>query len=404
MNRTAGIVTDLCRLCMKNNDYYYNIFTSNVACRVTVKDAMHGLLGLEVAVGDGLPSNLCPVCLNKLTEFSVFKKICLESDANLRKFCGSNYFRSIQGDEVADDELGSPADTKDFIQDEIQGTSRPTCSVQMTEIYIPVPHSQQPGANILFNLKEESEDPLSEGNYSLMHTTDPALISTDASDPLATDDWPTDKGNGGLVQNGTMAMESMTEAVDKFSSGGACNCGCKENKRLIDVLLKRVETTNVLLLETTQSLIAAVNNLKERPSHFQGVPDVELNFPLRTVEDYEVMENDLKDVAFRELVKGVLKIQGGASLVTAVNGILYYAMTDALGKCFTYKGVPARNKFSFKDSRLDKLIFEVIQGRPSLANHSRKEVGKAVAEWLRQAGARDRRKQAKDAQPRLESL
>ncbi|XP_046395288.1 uncharacterized protein LOC124162719 isoform X2 [Ischnura elegans] len=152
---------------------------------------------------------------------------------------------------------------------------------------------------------------------------------------------------------------------DTFSSGGACNCGCKENKR---------------------------------------VPDVELNFPLRTVEDYEVMENDLKDVAFRELVKGVLKIHGGASLVTAVNGILYFAMTDALGKCFTYKGVPARNKFSFKDSRLDKLIFEVVQGRPSLANHSRKEVGKAVAEWLRQAGARDRRKQAKDAQPRLELL
>ncbi|XP_046395286.1 uncharacterized protein LOC124162719 isoform X1 [Ischnura elegans] len=194
---------------------------------------------------------------------------------------------------------------------------------------------------------------------------------------------------------------------DTFSSGGACNCGCKENKRMIDVLLKRVETTNVLLLEvveTTQSLVAAVNNLKERPSHVQGVPDVELNFPLRTVEDYEVMENDLKDVAFRELVKGVLKIHGGASLVTAVNGILYFAMTDALGKCFTYKGVPARNKFSFKDSRLDKLIFEVVQGRPSLANHSRKEVGKAVAEWLRQAGARDRRKQAKDAQPRLELL
>ncbi|XP_046408697.1 uncharacterized protein LOC124173204 [Ischnura elegans] len=365
MNRTAGIVTDLCRLCMKNNDYYYNIFTSNVACRVTVKDAMHELLGLEVAVGDGLPSNLCPVCLKKLTEFSVFKKICLESDANLRRFGGSNYFRSIQGDEAADDELGSSADTKDFIQDEIQGTSRLTCSVQTTEIYIPVPDSQQPGANILFNLKEENEDPLTEGNYSVMHTTDPAIISTDVSEPLATDDWPTDKGNGGLVQNGTMAMESMTEAVDKFSSGGACNCGCKENKR---------------------------------------VPDVELNFPLRTVEDYEVMENDLKDVAFRELVKGVLKIQGGASLVTAVNGILYYAVTDALGKCFTYKGVPARNKFSFKDSRLDKLIFEVIQGRPSLANHSRKEVGKAVAEWLRQAGARDRRKQAKDAQPRLESL
>ncbi|XP_046405090.1 uncharacterized protein LOC124170413 [Ischnura elegans] len=97
--------------------------------------------------------------------------------------------QSIQGDEAADDKLGSSADTKDFIQDEIQGTPRLTCSVQTTEIYIPVPDSQQPGANILFNLKEENEDPLTEGNYSVMHTTDPAIISTDVSEPLATDDW-----------------------------------------------------------------------------------------------------------------------------------------------------------------------------------------------------------------------
>lgn len=55
--------------------------------------------------------------------------------------------------------------------------------------------------------------------------------------------------------------------------------------------------------------------------------------------------------------KGVLKVQGGASLVTSVNGMLYHVMTDGLAKCFTYKGVPARNKFTFKDSRLDKLIF-----------------------------------------------
>ncbi|XP_046407655.1 zinc finger protein 3 homolog isoform X1 [Ischnura elegans] len=260
MNRTAGIVTDLCRLCMKNNDYYYNIFTSDVACRVTVKDAMHGLLGLEVAVGDGLPTTLCPVCWNKLTEFSVFKKICLESDANLRKFCGSNYSRSFQGDEAADDKMGSSADTKDFIQDKIQGSSHLTCPVQMTEIYIPELDSHQPRANMLFNLKEESEDPLSEGNYSLMHTRDPAIISTDVQDPLATDDWaskssqgegadaegtganlidgdsmlvlakkelspketdaaePTVTENGELVQNGTMGMESMTEAVELLAT------------------------------------------------------------------------------------------------------------------------------------------------------------------------------------------
>ncbi|XP_046408788.1 zinc finger protein 2 homolog [Ischnura elegans] len=266
MNRTAGIFSPspgrnsedtLCRLCMKNNDYFYNIFTSNVACRMTVKDAINGLLGLEVAVGDGLPTTLCPLCLKKLTEFSVFKMTCLQSDAKLRKLCGSDCLRSIQWDETADENLGTPADTKDFIQDEIEGTSHLTCSAQRTEIYIPVEDSQQLGSNMLVTVKDENEDPLSEGYYPFMHTPDPAAISSNAFDPLATDclaqtstsfqgdevdaegtravvidldtllvlaknelspkvtdaTEPTVMENGELIQNRTMAMESMTEAV-----------------------------------------------------------------------------------------------------------------------------------------------------------------------------------------------
>ncbi|XP_046407985.1 uncharacterized protein LOC124172586 isoform X2 [Ischnura elegans] len=264
MSRTAGIFTALsgrnsegtvCRLCLKNNYYYYNIFTSNVAYRITVEDSLNDLLGLQVAVGDGLPTTLCPLCLKKLTEFSVFKMTCLESDARLRRNSGSDCLRCIQGDEASDEELGSSADTKDFIEDEIQGSSGLTCSVQRTEIYIPVSDSQQPGANMLETLKEENEDPLSEGKYTEICTLDPAGISRNALDPLATDelkgmgtcgypsvkadqfsddgsgyahnnstngatndlvsqasDQPIDTEDGELVQNPTMAMASMTEA------------------------------------------------------------------------------------------------------------------------------------------------------------------------------------------------
>ncbi|XP_046407855.1 zinc finger protein 558-like [Ischnura elegans] len=266
MNRTAGILTTssernsentLCRLCMKNNDYFYNIFTSNVACRMTVKDAIKGLLGLEVAVGDGLPTTMCPLCLRKLTELSVFKMTSLESDAKLRKFSGFNCFRSIQGDEAADDELGSSADTKDFVQNEIEGTSHLTHSVQRTEIYIPVPDSHQFKDNMLETVKEENEDPLSEGIHPLVYTPDPAKTSSNALDPLAINDLsdigtcgsssvkadqfsddgggyahnnstngatndlvsqasdqPTVTENGELIQNYSMAMESMAEDVE----------------------------------------------------------------------------------------------------------------------------------------------------------------------------------------------
>ncbi|XP_046407826.1 uncharacterized protein LOC124172430 [Ischnura elegans] len=113
---------------------------------------------------------------------------CLESDAKLRKFSRSNCYRSIQGEEAADEKLGTPAETNGCIRDVIEGTSHLTCSAQRTEIYIPVEDSQQLGSNMLETLKEENEDPLSEGKYPEMHTLDPARISRNALYQLATDE------------------------------------------------------------------------------------------------------------------------------------------------------------------------------------------------------------------------
>ncbi|XP_046407454.1 uncharacterized protein LOC124172102 [Ischnura elegans] len=183
MSVTAGRNSEgtPCRLCMKKNDnYYYNIFTSNLASTMTVEDAIHELVGLRVAVDDGLPSALCPLCMEKLIEFSDFKKICLESDAELRKFSSRNYSRIIQGE--GDGESGSSAVTKDCIPDAIMGPSRLACSVQ-TEIYIPLPECQTSRANMLKN-----GDQLSGGNHPTRYTHDPAQISSDVSDPLAIDD------------------------------------------------------------------------------------------------------------------------------------------------------------------------------------------------------------------------
>ncbi|XP_046407747.1 zinc finger protein 271-like [Ischnura elegans] len=232
MNHTAGIFSTssgrnsedtLCRLCMKNRDYFYNIYTSNVAYRMTVKDAINGLLGLEVAVGDGLPTTLCPLCLKKLTEFSVFKMTCLQSDAKLRNFSGINCFRSIQGGEAADDKLGTPADTKDFIQDEIEGTSHLTCSALRTEIYIPVQDSQQLGTNMLETVKEENEDPLNEDKYPVMYTLDPDGMSSNCLDPLATDDLSGMGTYGSPSVKADQISDNGGGYVDNDSTDGATN-------------------------------------------------------------------------------------------------------------------------------------------------------------------------------------
>ncbi|XP_046407843.1 uncharacterized protein LOC124172444 isoform X3 [Ischnura elegans] len=57
MSITAGIDWDssdsnsegnMCRLCMKKNHNFYSIFSSNIAYKITVKDALHDLVGLQV--------------------------------------------------------------------------------------------------------------------------------------------------------------------------------------------------------------------------------------------------------------------------------------------------------------------------------------------------------------------
>ncbi|XP_046408154.1 uncharacterized protein LOC124172726 [Ischnura elegans] len=174
----------LCRLCMQKNLSNLNIFTSNVACQMTVEDALHDLIGLRVAVGDGLPATICPQCLKKLMEFCDFKKICYESESDLRTLSSRNYSRSIQGEGSVE----SRDETNDCIRDATEGSSQLECSLQKTEIYIPVPDCQSPRANMLFSMKEEIEDHFEEGHNPVLRTTDPSGTSSDARDPLANDD------------------------------------------------------------------------------------------------------------------------------------------------------------------------------------------------------------------------
>ncbi|XP_046408535.1 uncharacterized protein LOC124173055 [Ischnura elegans] len=138
-----------CRLCMKKNDYYYNIFTSVVASQITVEDALYDLVDLKVAVGDGLPATLCALCLEKLIEFNDFRNICHESDAELRNVSCINYSRSIGGEGAVHDNLRSSTDTKDCVRDAVVSTSEKACSVQPNEIFIAVPDIQLPTANML---------------------------------------------------------------------------------------------------------------------------------------------------------------------------------------------------------------------------------------------------------------
>ncbi|XP_046408783.1 uncharacterized protein LOC124173309 [Ischnura elegans] len=116
--------------------------------------------------------------------------------------------QSFEGGGAVDDNLEPSVETKDCIQGTIENNTQPTCSAQTTEIYIPVPDCLLPRDDKLFHVKEENQDPLSEGNNPQLYTPDPAEIANDGSDPLATD----------LLQPNTLTA-SQGEIVEALGTG-----------------------------------------------------------------------------------------------------------------------------------------------------------------------------------------
>ncbi|XP_046407861.1 gastrula zinc finger protein XlCGF26.1-like, partial [Ischnura elegans] len=119
----------------------------------------------------------------------------------------------IKEEEAANDNAGSSAGTKECVRDAIEETSQFACSVQMTEIYIPVQDCQLPRANIVFNEKGEKEELLNEESYPVFNSPNAVGISSDAVDPLEVDDEPLFTEDEKLIGNSKMTNDSTTEAI-----------------------------------------------------------------------------------------------------------------------------------------------------------------------------------------------
>ncbi|XP_046407959.1 zinc finger protein 2 homolog, partial [Ischnura elegans] len=116
----------------------------------------------------------------------------------------------IKEEEAANDNAASSASAKECIRDTIEETSQFACSVQMTEIYIPMQDGQLPRANIV---KEEKEELLDEENYPAFISLNAVGTSSDAVDPLEVDDEPLFTEDEKLIGNSKMTNDSMTEVI-----------------------------------------------------------------------------------------------------------------------------------------------------------------------------------------------
>ncbi|XP_046407717.1 uncharacterized protein LOC124172318 isoform X3 [Ischnura elegans] len=394
----------LCRLCMKNHDYYVNIFTSNVKCKVAVKDVLLDLVGLKVAVGDGLPATVCPLCLKKLMEFSDFKKICYKSDAELRKLSSSIDLTSIKEEGSADDESGFSPETSDSIQNVSLGTSQNARAVNMTEIYIPVPDCQLPNANMLFNVKEEEEDQLEEENYHVLDTEDAAGISSNASDPLATAAVSTSAENAEPMESYAMADEDLTEAVDvTIETDNACTSeetvSINDDSRVAELIKSEFRRLNSRIESIENTVLVLVNGAQV--GRGKGtVCETALNnlpsFPLDSLADLRKVEAELqKSDGVRKQFKLKIKLIGGMSGEQHFRRALTHLLSNDLAYQLTWMAPQhgSRKRGHCTDSvyfsalmMCDVLIASVMECHPTSSSvASLERVGK---QWLQHAGDR----------------
>ncbi|XP_046400688.1 uncharacterized protein LOC124166983 [Ischnura elegans] len=204
----------------------------------------------------------------------------------------------------------------------------------------------------------------------------------------------------------TMLAETSFIMETVINADSSCKCGnlcCQQKTAKIDqialsneLLKKKLDSMQMQLseaLENTRLLVTSIDSMKST-SQGPGLRAAvqKFNLPMNTIGELRELEDAVKDASSRELLREELKMQGGNTLVAAVNAMCYHLMTDELAREFTYLGVPGRNKPGFKDLEIDRILFDALQSRVMFSSAMKKDVAKAVGEWLRQANGRFKRR------------
>ncbi|CAH1100518.1 unnamed protein product [Psylliodes chrysocephalus] len=106
INKESDIMIDkICRCCMCENEDMQNMFEKNNEegahdSNTLLSEMLVLVASIEVVSGDGLPSNLCKGCNEKLKSAYEFRKLCQKSDTTLRDLTQDNKSNVRQEEDI----------------------------------------------------------------------------------------------------------------------------------------------------------------------------------------------------------------------------------------------------------------------------------------------------------------
>ncbi|XP_071577254.1 uncharacterized protein [Temnothorax nylanderi] len=130
------------------------------------------------------------------------------------------------------------------------------------------------------------------------------------------------------------------------------------------------------------------------PSGVPSIPDnFPIEFPLKTREDLQRLEDYLSDREKQNTVSLYLSTLGGDTVTTRTNRILKHVLTNELAKGFNFAGQKNR-KEGFAKLHLKTVIIRAVQIKSPSSTEAAIET--AIKTWLKHASDRIKEKEKKN--------
>ncbi|XP_067204485.1 uncharacterized protein [Linepithema humile] len=192
----------------------------------------------------------------------------------------------------------------------------------------------------------------------------------------------------------TIATSSVSRTSRRDTAGEEMRCTCK-NQEILDQLTNLENQSKTIIAGHEQLM----RQIKEMQAEVQIRGEVNVTktfyeplegFPLKTVEEFEEMESDIKRNERKKLYHH-LRVLGGTKLREFIHSSLKEVMTDELVCKFTWPGGSGTEKF--KDTKILNILYMAAQKCPFFSGPDNKTVFKAdVQEVLRSVKQRFRKK------------
>ncbi|XP_076018159.1 uncharacterized protein LOC143009941 [Genypterus blacodes] len=166
---------------------------------------------------------------------------------------------------------------------------------------------------------------------------------------------------------------------DKLMSSSTENAAQRKIISLLVEIKEEQQRQWVVLRDLQTRILGQASNKEEEEE--EEVEAVDLNLPLRTLEQLDNMEKQLEEPATQKRMVSFLSRMGGATVDDAVRRLMQAVLSFAVGSELNWVG--RGQKRSFRVTRLQAILFRALKRTPVGREATHHQYADVVKKWLR---------------------